>query len=267
MITVSKYLLVCSLVFSSVGVHAGGRGYGHYGGGYGYNSGHGHSGYGAHYSHHGHGDAAGYLVLGLIGGAILTSILYQSQYDRPRDYGYQDVPRRQPYGRARYEQPGKEMYLPKQDEPVEFSDYEGWDWLERGYAEKAMDIFAIQSQQDLNAGTPRIGFAIAAAINGDKERGARSMRKALEIDPDSLRYIKITNGLQPAINELSHDYELLTLGKYTRPDEAFMLATLSYLQKDYETAHRVISASIVEGDYSDSSRNLKRLIDRELKRS
>ena len=262
--TVSKYLLTSSIIFGSADASAGGR---HH---YSYDYGHfdHHDGFHAHYNHHGHGDAAGYLVLGLIGGAILTSIFYQSQYERQQDYSYHNIPRRQPYGKASYRRPEQDMYLPEKMEPLpRYSDYEGWDWLERGYAEKAMDIFAIQSQQDLNAGMPRIGFAIAAAINGDKERGTRSMRKALEIDPDSLRYIKITQGLQPAVDDLSHEFELLTLGEYKRPDESFMLATLSYLQKDYETAHRVISASILDGDYSDSSRNLKRLIDRELGKS
>jgi hypothetical protein len=263
-IHLGKVLLIGSLVITSSGVQArGGHGYGY--GHHGYKS---HYGYGVHYRHHGHGDAAGYLVLGLIGGAILTTILTQSQYERERDYAYEELPRRQPYGRARYEQPGQEMYLPEQRQPVSrYRDYEGWDWLERGYAEKAMNIFAMQSQEDLDAGMPRVGFALAAAINGEKERGTRSMRKALEVDPDALRYINITRGLQPAVDDLSREYELLALGDYHRPDEAFMLATLSYLQKDYETAHRVISDSIADGDYSQSTRNLKVLLDKELKRS
>jgi len=255
----AKTILIASLLINSVAAEArGGHGYGHRGG------------YGVHYSHHGHGDAAGYLILGLIGGALLTSILHQSHYDHERDYRYQELPRRQPYGKTRYQQPGQEMYLPQQREVLpRYDEYEGWDWLERGYADKAMDIFAAQSQRNLAAGTPRIGFALAAASKGELDRGNLAMRKALRVEPDSLRYINITRELQPTLNSIFREYQSLVAGQRDRhsgADDAFMFASIAYLKGEYQLADQVLSDTIANGDYSESSRNLKQLLEKELYR-
>ena len=226
-----------------------------YGGhGYNYGYGHGHNyahhDYGAHYKYHGHIGSAGYVFLGVLSLAILSQIL---DNNNDRDRRYRRVPS--------YNQP------PTQPRPVsinnyskaksvyEYSNNEGWDWLAKGNTNYALAIFAIQSQQNLNSAIPKIGFAIAAATNGDTDRATRAMRKAIRVDAAALDIINISN-IKPTIEALLENYQLSVDTNKNNIDNSFMAATFSYLQQDYETANDLIS----ENDRSQSANNLRELI-------
>jgi hypothetical protein len=235
----------------------GGHGY-NYGYGYGHGYGHygyGHHSYGGHYSHHGHIGTAGYVFLGILGVAILSQIL-DNDNDRDRHY-------RKPYS---YNQP-KPQKPPTQprhisiddkskSKPVySYRDNEGWDKLAKGNEDYALDIFAIQSQQDLNSGIPKVGFAIAAAANGDTDRATRAMRKAIRVDAAALDKININN-IESTIETLSRNYQLILNNNKNNIDNAFMVAVLTYLKQDYATAKDLIA----ESDKSQSANNLRELI-------
>jgi hypothetical protein len=227
----------------------GGHGYS-YGHGYGHH-GYGHHRYRGHYSHHGGIGTAGYVFLGILGVAILSQVLDNNNdrdrryresrtYNQPRPYKPSTQPRR-----------GLVEKKPKPAPVYKYSENEGWDSLAEGNANYALDIFAIQSQQNLDSGIPKIGFAIAAAKNGELERAIRTMRKAIRVDAAALDQIDVIN-IKPTIEALSKDYEFSSYNN----DNAFMLATLSYMQKDYGSA----SAMISEKDHSESANNLRALI-------
>ena len=227
-------------------------------GGYGY--GHGYLGYGysVYYSDHGGIGTAGYVFLGILGVAVLSQILdndndryrysrkshtyKQPTYNQSRSYTLQAQPRR-----ISIDEEYKPVYI--------YSDNEGWGWLAKGNASYALDIFAIQSQQDMNSGIPRVGFAIAAATNGEMDRATRAMRKAIRIDANALDKININN-IRSKIETLSEDYKLMLKNNKNNPDNFFMVATFSYLQQDYATAGNLIA----EDDHSQSANNLRELL-------
>lgn len=233
----------------------GGHGY-YYGYGHGHNYGHhgyrhyGHHDYGAHYNYHGHIGSAGYVFLGILSFAILSQIL---DNNNDRDRRYRRVPS--------YNQP------PTQPRPVSINDYskaksvyeysnnEGWDWLAKGNTNYALDIFAIQSQQNLNSAIPKIGFAIAAATNGEMNRATRAMRKAIRVDADALDKINIIN-IKPTIETLTENYQSISSNNKNNTDNAFMVSVFSYLQQDYSAANNFIAGN----DQSQSANNLRKLI-------
>jgi len=237
----------------------GGHGYHH---GYGYGHSYGHHGYSIHYSHHGHIGTAGYVFLGILGVAVLSQILDNDNY---RDRRYRKNPfynqpiykQSRPYKPSTY--PGRITIDDKSKmKPVyAYRDNEGWDWLAKGNAGYALDIFAIQSQQNLNSGIPKIGFAIAAAENGDMDRATRVMRKAIRVDAAALDKINISK-IKAMMETLSEKYKLSLDNNKNNTDNMFMIAALSYLQQDYETAHDLIT----ESDKSPSANNLRELIAR-----
>ena len=258
------FSIVC-LVFVSPASNAtyyGGPYYKHHYGYYGYPYyrpyyrhyyGHHHDRYNAHFGVHSYvsGDAA-LIVLGVLGAAVLAHVLtndsthYRNTY--PKTYPYTPPVKVFTPAPAKYQKPvTTKVYSYKENE--------GWDWLAKGNAGYALDIFAIQSQQNLNSGKPKVGFAISAAAMGEKDRAIRAMRKAVRIDADALDSIDI-NTVQATVEKLTEDYQTNINHNPVDTDNAFMAATLSYLQRDYVTANTLIA----ENDQSQSANNLRELL-------
>jgi len=240
----------CFLFMASSGNAAAYSSY-HFGYGvqnYGY---HGHYGISAHYSSHGGIGTAGYVILGLFGAALLTHILNSDNYRHRGAYRrsppYQpSVTNNRPGPPVRYSAPA-----------YRYGVHEGWDALSRGNARFALDIFAIQSQENMGSGIPRVGFALAAAANGELDRGARTMRKALSIDPDALNTIQVIDELRLTIDLLTEEYTAAIQNGDPDFDNSFMLATLSYLKQDYAAAGDMIASA----DQSQSANNLRNALD------
>lgn len=228
---------------------------------YGYSYGHhgyGHHGYRGHYSHHGHIGTAGYVFLGILGVAILSHIFdsdndLDRRYSKSRTYNQPSYNQTRPYNNSINQRLALDNNNYQPEPLISYADNEGWDWLAKGNADYALDIFAIQSQQNLDSGIPRVGFAIAAAAKGDTLRATRAMRKAIRTDATALDKININN-INPTINTLSDNYKSNLNINVT--DNAFMLATLLYLQQDYSTARNIISIN----DKSQSANILRELL-------
>ena len=239
----------------------GGHGHGsHYGSSYGHYGYYGHHGYGIHYSHHDHIGTAGYVFLGILGVAVLSQILNNDNYKYRhyrKSYSYHQPTYKQsrPYKPSAHS--GRVSTINKsRAKPVyAYRDNEGWDWLAKGNADYALDIFAIQSQQNLNSGVPRVGFAIAAAANGEMNRATRAMRKAIRVDADALDKINIIN-IKPTIETLTENYQSISSNNKNNTDNAFMVSVFSYLQQDYSAANNFIAGN----DQSQSANNLRKLI-------
>ncbi len=137
---------------------------------------------------------------------------------------------------------------------VDYNENEGWERLAKGNADYALDIFAVQSQQNLNSGKPKVGFAIAAATMGEKERANRAMRKAVRIDANTLNSVDI-NTIEPTIKQLTENYQP-NKNNTNDTDNSFMMATLPYLKQDYATANTLIA----ENDQSQSANKLRELL-------
>ena len=240
--------------------HSYGQGYSPSGHGYRHDGRHGyghrkHHGYSSHYRHHGHIGTAAYVFLGILGVAVLSQIL-DNDNDQDRRYQKSTTYKRPAYHRSPAQYQDVLINDKSKTKPVyNYSENEAWDCLAKGDTDHALDIFAIQSQQNLHSGIPRIGFAIAAAANGETERATRAMRNALRVDASALDKININN-IKPMLEMLSENYQLNLDTNKNNTDNAFMMATLAYLQEDYRTANEIIS----ENDQSHSADKLKKLI-------
>ncbi|MBI4006789.1 MAG: hypothetical protein HY356_08970 [Gammaproteobacteria bacterium] len=227
--------------------------YGGYQLGYGYHDYgyHGHYGFSAHYSSHGDIGTAGYVILGLFGAVLLSHILSSD------DYRYRGVYHRSPAYQPAYQRIAKPVtYIPYRGPDYSYGSHEGWDALTERNISKAIDIFAVQSQQDLYSGIPRVGFAIAAAANGELDRGISAMRKAVSMDPAAMNYIQLNKELDEMIYFMNEDYKLALQDNESQFDLSFMVAALSYLQRDYATANDALA----ESDRSQSADNLRKLL-------
>ena len=221
-----------------------------------YNRHHGyHRGYNRHYGVSAHlgGDAA-YVVLGILGVALLSHIVTnnksQHKDNYPRSYSYTPpvkavVPT--PVKYQKQKQKRKTLYR--------YGENQGWEMLGKGNAITALDIFAVQSQQTLNSGKPKVGFALAAATMGEKERAIRAMRKAVRIDANALNNINI-NSIKPTLKKLIENYQSNIKDNVIDKDTAFMVATLTYIEQDYDKATTLIA----DNDQSQSANNLRDLI-------
>ena len=234
--------------------HAGYYGRHHYG--------HGHGHYGAHFSYHSHGHASalGYALLGLTGVVLLAHLFnrsddyYHRRYDNP--YGYQPSVVKAPARQIVY--PVQQNVVAKKRIIPRYGSNDGWESLYRGDTEQAVNIFAVQSQQQLDSGIPKIGFALAVSINGDLDRGTRSMRRALRVDTDAIRKIQINNNLDTRLARLANEYQTRMHENF---DNSFMVAAISYLQQNYMHANDAIITAIASGDMDQSTLMLQELID------
>ncbi len=245
-----------NLAFAYGGHHSYGYGYST-----GYSYGHGHRSYGhhGHYRSHGHIGTAGYVLLGVLSFAVITSVLNNNNND------YKPYRKSHAYNRDVYKQP--RPYIPPAqsrniviEKPATKRVYvyggdAGWNWLGKGNADYALDIFAVQTQQNLNSGIPKIGFALAAASNGEIDRATRAMRKAVRMDAVALDAIN-TSQIESTLAIMSEKYQQNLSSHQNNTDTAFMLATLAYMQHDYATASVIISRN----DHSQSAVNLRKLI-------
>jgi hypothetical protein len=192
---------------------------------------------------------AAYVVLGILGAALLGHIFTNNKpaYKDTYPKTYSTTPRVNVVNTApvKYRTPNKKTIY-------HYNENEGWERLAKGNADYALDIFAVQSQQNLNSGKPKVGFAIAAATMGEKERAIRAMRKAVRIDANALNRVDI-NTIEPTIKQLTESYQS---NKNNTNDTSFMMATLSYLKQDYATANTLIA----ENDQSQSANNLRELL-------
>lgn len=81
------------------------------------------------------------------------------------------------------------------------------------------------------------------------------MRRALRVDPNSLKHLTFSDKLQQSIVKLIDAYKLKG-----NTDAMFMVAALQYLLNNQVNANAALGEVLSQGDKNESTHNLKRLL-------
>lgn len=206
------------------------------------------------------------------------------RYSYPRSYSYRHYPESRSYYSPRsryYHHKYKRGYRDRINRrshrkhyyPTNYSNYSqgygqhyfagsGWDDLSSGRTNRALRKFGDDAQSYPNSGLPKLGIALSSAAAGNDRDGVYAMRRAFRLDPDTMRHYRLDGSMQGLVNNLigQYEYDLRQGGR--RQDQAFMLASLHYLNGDYGNAGRALERAERDGDRSRSLRNLKEFVRR-----
>ncbi len=137
-----------------------------------------------------------------------------------------------------------------------------WTLLATDRPADALREFGRHAGSDPDNGVPKVGYALASAMTGDRTSGVWAMRRALRSHPQSLQYVTINEQLRPKIEHIAYQFEQALDYAAQDPDAAFMVAALHHLLRNTEKAHHAIERAIRDGDHSVSAKNLRQLIAR-----
>lgn len=135
-----------------------------------------------------------------------------------------------------------------------YSNIDGWEALSRYESTTAINTFKAQSQKDPKASLPKIGFALATALQGESDKAFWALNLALIADTSDLRYFSADSGLRLIVDDLLENYQ----------NKSLMTATLFYLKQDYRSAQSTIQTALDECDNCAGTRNMQRLIQQRL---
>jgi len=138
---------------------------------------------------------------------------------------------------------------------------DGWQLLSHGNHSDALVVFARQAGEQIRAGTPKVGYALASAGLGKFDQAVWAMRRAVHIDPKALENVLVGDALRAQINGLINRY-VFPAGDVNKADAAFMVATMYWMLDDKAQAKTSIDHAIQAGDGSDAALNLMRMIER-----
>lgn len=133
----------------------------------------------------------------------------------------------------------------------------GWTPLADGRSREALVRFTRLAERNPHHGVPRVGVALASATLGELEQGVEMMREALRVDADALVHVPVEPRLRKRLAGLASGYAPLA----SSLDREFMRASLYYLSGSRERAAAALERAMAEGDTSESSSNLRQLID------
>ena len=136
---------------------------------------------------------------------------------------------------------------------------DGSSWQTVRSSEQRRD-FSRLLRKSPKSGLPRVGLSLSAAISGDYDKAAHEMRLAFVQDPEGAGDLPSKRRLRERLGVLVDYYQGIVIRDGDDTDSAFMLAALSYLLNDSQSAVTAISAAIDHGDDSTSARNLKKLL-------
>ncbi len=136
----------------------------------------------------------------------------------------------------------------------------GWKHLANGKIERAKERFSRLLRKSRKSGLPRVGLSLSAAIGGDYDKAAHEMRLAFVQDPEGAGDLPSRRGLNEKLGGLVDHYRGIVTRDRNDVDSAFMLAALSYLLNDSQSALTAIRDAIAHGDDSTGAQNLKKLL-------
>lgn len=140
---------------------------------------------------------------------------------------------------------------------------QGWDQFERGCFADAQRVFGRASRMRPHEAEANVGYALASAMCGDDRAASWAMRDAFDRDPEGVRAPR-SGAIDDALCELRDRYtsrgDRHPSWRRAARDEAFLLASVLYLQGDDREALRAIECAIDRGDRSDAAYNLRELV-------
>ncbi|MCX4190167.1 hypothetical protein [Methylophaga sp. OBS3] len=131
---------------------------------------------------------------------------------------------------------------------------DAWSALGQYQSDLAMQGFSYQSEQNPRNALPKVGYALAIAVDGDYGKAAWAMNLALTANVSELHYFQADTNMQLVLAELITHY----------PTSAFMQATIMYFQQDYQAAGAQIDVALDQCQDCRAENNLQQLISRKL---
>lgn len=137
---------------------------------------------------------------------------------------------------------------------------DGWALLRADQSRKSLNAFAAEAEQYPQRGLPKIGYALASAMNNDDTKAAWAMRHAINTDPASLASLSQDDSTHRRIDSLIARYTQRINEGFTRSDDRFIVAALYTLKLDYANAKQAVDEALAHGDNDTATSGLQRLI-------
>lgn len=134
---------------------------------------------------------------------------------------------------------------------------EGWQRLEAGRDQAALDLFADLLTVIPYEGEARVGYAVAQGLLGREQTAIEMMREAISIDAVAIERVAPTPELRLRLLELRRTYDDRLARAYDDVDALFMVAALRYLAGDVSVAWFAADAAIRLGDDSEAALALR----------
>jgi len=142
---------------------------------------------------------------------------------------------------------------------------DAWTALALGDAHTARAAFSKLAASHPSDAAPKVGYAIAAALESDDDSAAWAFRRALTIDPFGVDRTPLPAGVVEALESLMYRYRDKAEHARSREDSTqafFLLATVSHLLGDHDAAQEALHALQAAGEDDLATRNLRALVDR-----
>jgi hypothetical protein len=167
--------------------------------------------------------------------------------------------------------PNPQPVVVQQPQPVPQGQYAApepsvnpWSALAHSDAAAARDVFMRQVDRDSLDGVAKVGLALALADSTDLAGGVNWMRRAVSVDPQSLRRTPLDQPLREKIQQLIVVYRDRGNDGPMKADALFMVAALDTIQGEYTRAAGSIHAAAEVGDSRPTTTALRRMIEREI---
>jgi hypothetical protein len=141
---------------------------------------------------------------------------------------------------------------------------DGWALLRADQSRKSLNAFAAEAEQYPQRGLPKIGYALASAMNNDDTKAAWAMRHAINTDPGALLTLSQDDSTHRRLDALIARFTQRINEGYTRSDDRFLVAALYTLKLDFVNAKAAIDRAIAHGDNDPATGALQRMIDQRL---
>jgi hypothetical protein len=138
---------------------------------------------------------------------------------------------------------------------------QSWPLLREGRYQQALEQFSAESQLSPTDGLPKVGYALAAAGQGDLNRAVWAMRRAMRIDPQAIHRVSLGDAMREQLAGAIDSYVMPLPGDgVSDKDSAFMVACLHLIAGETLPAADAIDRAIAAGDNSEEAQQVSRLI-------
>ncbi|MCA9295244.1 MAG: hypothetical protein KC983_01980, partial [Phycisphaerales bacterium] len=148
--------------------------------------------------------------------------------------------------------------------PAPQPDDKGWDLLVQGRIHAAVNVFIEETTMYPGHATPRVGFALCAALQHDDDAAIWAMKRAFSIDPETLLRFAGSDDLNEEIHGLMTHYVARVTADEDDRDAQFMVAALHFLLGDNDASGTNIDAVLASGTGRNASRQLRNAVNTRL---
>lgn len=150
--------------------------------------------------------------------------------------------------------------VPVPTPPPALTANDAWRMVSEGYYREARNVFSRLSIERPDDGTLRIGYAIASGLEYDAGAAVFAMRRALELDPISVRLVPVDSVLRRRVLDLVDHFAAESRRNEFDRDALFMVAALNTVIGEDGLAFFAIDRAIDLGDEAVSTYNLDSII-------